>query len=140
MPASCRQSSARYRVTRSKSGNAVCTSKWDRARLESSNTAKTVTIDGKELTIATITNGVAKKFPLRSADGSPLTPQEFNERLIVASLSAGGSEDAQAIVDGLPYFAGDDNQFSVLFDAAIEVNGLKKAADAGKADPEPTAE
>lgn len=103
---------------------------------------KTVEVGSKSITLATITNKIAKQFPLDGEDGKPLTNGEFNLRLVANSLVAGGAtlEEAQDIIDDFPYFKGLDNQFGTALDAAIEVNGLKVEKDAGKESPEPTAE
>lgn len=103
----------------------------------------TAFINGKELTFATITNATAKNFPMDGDDGKPLTQKKFNERLVVASLAAGGHDDAQAIFDEFPYFSAGGNDFDLAFDEALTVNGLKRAAGAtqeGKETPEPAAE
>jgi hypothetical protein len=97
---------------------------------------KVVTYDEKDYTLATITNSVAKNFVFATPEGRPLPPLENTSRLIVASLVAGGSvnADAQVLVDSLPLFLG--TAFSDFQTATYYVNGMQAK---GKAEAEPAA-
>ena len=97
---------------------------------------KVVTYDENDYTLATITNSVAKNFVFATPEGRPLPPLENTNRLIAASLVAGGipSAEAQELVDGLPLFLG--TAFSDFQDATYYVNGMKSK---GKVEAEPAA-
>lgn len=87
---------------------------------------RAVSYEDKDYTLATITNKVARQYqPTTKADGTRYAPREVNERLIVASLVAGGSsvDEAQEVVDSIPVFL--DDAWAMFLDAMLTVNGLK---------------
>jgi len=90
---------------------------------------KTVTINGKEHTFATVTVDQAEKAQLASKTGI-----EFNKALVLASLQAGGDKTTTlADIGALGYFNGSDNPFSAFVGPTLEVNGLKAAPATGEA-------
>lgn len=94
--------------------------------------SKTVTINGKQHTFATVTVDAAEKAQLASKSGI-----EFNKALILASLQAGGDTTTTlADIGKLSYFNGAENSFSSFVAPTLEVNGLKAAPATG----EPVAE
>lgn len=85
---------------------------------------KTESFDGVEYTLSTITIGSAKKsLSMYPEDGKPLANREFNTRLIMASLTAGGHDNAPDIVDSFPMF--DGSIFTRFLQSSMDVNGLK---------------
>ena len=95
---------------------------------------KTETINGQELTFATITAGAAKGTDFTGPDGKSLPSTEFNRALILTSLRAGGHQDAETIVDGLPIFL--DGAFGKALGIAIDVNGLRPQKGEDQPNPE----
>jgi hypothetical protein len=96
---------------------------------------KTVTYDGTDYTLATITAKVGRRYVFGDAENK-LPPGEINARLVAASLEAGGMENSMEFVESLPYFMGD--AWALFIDAAMFVNGFKKATPPGKAEAEPS--
>lgn len=90
---------------------------------------KTVPFSDAEYTLATITAGTTKGISFSQENGEPLASRDFNIALIAASLSAGGQTDTMTFTQNLPIFV--DGAFGKFLDAAMEVNGLKKAGEAG---------
>ena len=99
---------------------------------------KTVTINGKERTFATVTVDIAERLQLASKSGI-----EFNKQLVLASLQAAGDTTTTlGEIGGLAYFNAADNSFSAYIQPTLEVNGLK-AQPTGEdqpAGPAPAAE
>lgn len=99
---------------------------------------ETVEIDGISYTVGTITAGANKAFPVNQADG-----KEFSFLLVVASLQAGGDENAQATATNMPDGLFDANSpYKQIVKLAMKVNGYKDApvgeAAAGESPVQPT--
>ena len=86
---------------------------------------KTVTIEGQEICLATITVGALEEIELADKKG-----RKFNIALVAASLRAAGDKErgTEAWVLTLPAFdpAGGVPAFRLLIQAANEVNGLRE--------------
>lgn len=83
---------------------------------------KTFTLGGKDVTLATITVNIAEQVGLGKGQ---LTVAEFNKKLVLASLIAGG--DATASLESIgehAFFATADDPFDAYIKAAFEVNGI----------------
>ena len=95
---------------------------------------KSVTVDGAELTVATITIGDLETVELAGKTG-----RKFNIALVAASLLAAGDTErgTEDWVCKLPAFApiGTEPPFTALLAAANEVNGFKAPAP-GESEPE----
>lgn len=87
---------------------------------------KTVTVDGLDLTLATITIGTLETIELAGKKG-----RGFNIALVAGSILASGDKEhgAEEWVKSLPAFApdGEEPPFQALLSAANEVNGFKPA-------------
>ena len=96
---------------------------------------KTVTIEGQEITLATITVGDIETIELSGKSG-----RKFNIALVAASILAGGdkdrgSEDWVRTVHVFSEVPGQDPPFQQLIAAANEVNGLTPKGESGPAAP-----
>ena len=82
---------------------------------------KTVSIQGKDRTFATVTVDIAEKLQLASKSGL-----EFNKHLVLASLQAGGDTTTTiADIGKLSYFNAAEGSFNEFIQPTLEVNGLK---------------
>ena len=97
---------------------------------------KTFTLGGKEVTFATITVNIAEKIGLSRSTAANV--DEFNKKLVLASLIAGG--DAEASIESIgehAFFSTADDPFNDYIKAAFEVNGIQtKETKAGESQPE----
>jgi hypothetical protein len=99
---------------------------------------KSVTVDGAELAVATITIG-----DLESVELAGKTGRKFNIALVAASLLAAGDTEhgTEDWVRKLPAFApvGTEPPFTTLLSVANEVNGFS-APKPGESEPEAPAQ
>jgi len=92
---------------------------------------QTVTVDGQEVTLATITVGMLETIELTGKKG-----HAFSAAFVAASILAAGDKErgTEAWVNGLPFFNGPLNK---LLEAANEVNGFNTAKpEPGEPEPE----
>jgi hypothetical protein len=94
---------------------------------------KTFTLGGKEVTLATVSVNIAESVGLGKGQ---LTVQEFNKKLVVASLIAGG--DLEATIESIgehAFFATAEDPLDAYIKAAFEVNGISTAGEKQPAGP-----
>ena len=96
---------------------------------------KTVTVDGQDLTLATITIGTLEQIDLAGKKG-----RTFNIALVAASILASGdtTHGTEEWVKSLPAFVADGEEppFQKLLEAANAVNGFEAPKPAaGKSEP-----
>lgn len=95
---------------------------------------KTFKLGGKEVTLATISVNIAEQVGL--GKGAALNVADFNKKLVLASLIAGG--DAEASLESIgehAFFATAEDPFDSYIKAAFEVNGISTAGEKQPAGP-----